>query len=103
MNVIQKIRKFFSNKNSLEKKIEILIAQNNKILKENNLPNKKLRTDFEIKNNKISKENSLSSEKLKSDKFKSINKSYKNITLPFNQNKKIIIDNREGKGKLYIE
>ncbi|PZW36935.1 hypothetical protein LX95_02918 [Mesonia algae] len=54
MNLIQKIRNIFGNKNSLEKKIEILITQNNKLLKENNLPSEKLITDFEIKNNNAS-------------------------------------------------
>lgn len=67
MNIIQKIRKFFSDKNSLEKKIEILISQNQKILKETKLHNKELITDFETTNHKISKENSFPSEKLITD------------------------------------
>ena len=67
MNIIQKIRKFFSDKNSLEKKIEILISQNQKILKETKLHNKELITDFVTTNHKISKEKSFPSEKLITD------------------------------------
>ncbi|EPR71869.1 hypothetical protein ADIWIN_3067 [Winogradskyella psychrotolerans RS-3] len=54
MNIIQRIRNLFSSKNSLEAKIETLISQNNKLLKENNLPSEKLITDFEIKNSNTS-------------------------------------------------
>lgn len=42
-------------------------------------------------------------ENLKSDKISSLKKSYENFAEPFNDEKRIIIDNRNGQGDLYIE